>query len=254
MIRPMAYVNDPWRVGDVVIVTPEQALTDLGEGPVIDVKEEDDGRVRALLVRFERGPREGVWYSPGTLRRLRNLEGEPYEERGGASPSPATPINLGDPRRSTPPSSAPPTSLVDRPSRASTPTFDAGLLARHDLVLRGWTFDEQVANQTLAYVLGKLRSGRISGETAALTAAYELLHAEGNFVGRRTPTDFEPSSLEALRRLHPGREAPQLARLRERLAWAVSIGLVTNLDEETAWRGAWFEREAELARGRLGNG
>lgn len=74
-----------WRVGDVVQV--DRACTELGEGVVIDVEVDRHGHVRSLLVRFERGPRAGVWYGPGSLRPLRDLYGRPLLARTVGAPT-----------------------------------------------------------------------------------------------------------------------------------------------------------------------
>lgn len=70
-----------WRVGDVVRVTEGQRVTNLGEGVVLDTQLEK-GWVTSVLVRFENGPASGVWYSVGTLQRLRDLEGRALTSAG----------------------------------------------------------------------------------------------------------------------------------------------------------------------------
>ncbi|HBP19404.1 MAG TPA: hypothetical protein DEA08_16645 [Planctomycetes bacterium] len=57
-----------WHVGDPVRVAPQRDVTELGTGVVIDVEALPDGTAKALLVRFDDGPRAGVWYSVGTMR------------------------------------------------------------------------------------------------------------------------------------------------------------------------------------------
>ena len=60
-----------WRVGDPVRVAPQRDVTALGAGVVIDVEALPDGSAKSLLVRFDDGPRAGVWYSAGTMRPVR---------------------------------------------------------------------------------------------------------------------------------------------------------------------------------------
>lgn len=63
-----------WYVGDRVQVAPQREVTKLGTGVVIDVDAHPDGKAKALLVRFDDGPRAGVWYSAGTLRALKQAQ------------------------------------------------------------------------------------------------------------------------------------------------------------------------------------
>lgn len=60
---------------------PHLDLTKMGVGVILDVEAKEDGVAKAALVRFEGGPRTGLWYSIGSL------EHEP--ERRPLLPSPA---------------------------------------------------------------------------------------------------------------------------------------------------------------------
>lgn len=97
-----------WRVGDVVRVAEDQRLTTLGDGVVLDVQDVD-GWVDSVLVRFEHGPAVGVWYSVGTLERLRDLEGRPLTPTGRYAATRATTKEEPEER----PASAPPPLTAD---------------------------------------------------------------------------------------------------------------------------------------------
>ncbi len=94
-----------WRAGDVVLVSGPTGDA-LGEGRVVDIQDAQGGGVRALLVRFQGGPRAGAWYSPGSLHLLRDLEGRPVGQDAPAAPRLQP--------KSTPPHAAPPTDPEDQ--------------------------------------------------------------------------------------------------------------------------------------------
>ena len=56
-----------WRVGERVQLQPHLDLTQMGVGVILDVEAKADGVAKAALVRFEGGPRAGLWYSIGSL-------------------------------------------------------------------------------------------------------------------------------------------------------------------------------------------
>ena len=67
-----------WRVGDVVVVTEALRETNLGEGAVLDVGlDRHTSQVKEVLVRFDHGPKVGVWYGVGTVTQLRDIFGKP---------------------------------------------------------------------------------------------------------------------------------------------------------------------------------
>lgn len=65
-----------WRVGDLVVVNPERAVTTLGEGRILDIETLPGTRYpSSALVRFEHGPVKGVWYSVSNLKWIGDLSG-----------------------------------------------------------------------------------------------------------------------------------------------------------------------------------
>ena len=65
-----------FRAGDVVVVSEYLRKTNLGEGHIIDIDVDRETNIpTSALVRFEHGPSRGVWYSLGSLTRLRDFRG-----------------------------------------------------------------------------------------------------------------------------------------------------------------------------------
>lgn len=64
-----------WRVGEEVRLQPHLDLTRMGAGVILDVEAKADGVAKAALVRFEGGPRAGLWYSIGSLEHVGPLAG-----------------------------------------------------------------------------------------------------------------------------------------------------------------------------------
>jgi len=56
-----------WRVGERVQLQSHLDLTQMGVGVILDIEAKVDGVAKAALVRFEGGPRSGLWYSIGSL-------------------------------------------------------------------------------------------------------------------------------------------------------------------------------------------
>ena len=65
------------QVLDIVVVNPKVAVTNLGNGVVIDADEQQ------RLVRFEHGPAKGIWYHVGNLTKIGSvLDYENLHQKG----------------------------------------------------------------------------------------------------------------------------------------------------------------------------
>ncbi|MBL4845272.1 MAG: hypothetical protein JKY65_07090 [Planctomycetes bacterium] len=89
-----------WRVGERVRLQPHLDRTHMGIGVILDIEAKSAGFAATALVRFDSGPRLGMWYSIGSLKQCEL----PAPERGVAElPVPAALEPEDEPTRHLPP-------------------------------------------------------------------------------------------------------------------------------------------------------
>lgn len=234
-------------MGERVQLQAHLDLTQMGVGVILDIEAKEDGVAKAALVRFEGGPRAGLWYSVGSLEYEApppsvltgpkvppspQLDPETY--LGFAVQAPRRPVTpRGEARAGRDSSRATSKPQAEPPLDEEVDLLYYSLLGR--LNLRDLhplkQMDTAPWNQRLQAFL-KLGPGRVSGEVALLLR------------GRGADARGLTAWLSAVWRTYPGRVEPIMAEVRAALEarplWEWRVGASW---PEWLYRAPWDELE-----------
>jgi hypothetical protein len=246
-----------WRVGERVQLQAHLDQTQMGVGVILDIEAKTDGIAKAALVRFEGGPRTGLWYSVGSLEHEPGQRAPAPTPLEGQGTAPLLPKRLSDllaARRSALEEegrheegeeqvlrgTGAPQHLSPREGYRAP---EGRLLDERQLILRGWLFPGARMRALLRQLSLRRSLEGIETERHALDWVEQRLRE----LGWWRPLQVRPSEpaflasrdiRNAIQGVLPG---PTQDRLESLLRGVQRAGIVRSPAEAAAWLRAWLE-------------